>query len=94
MQTKVKVKSGDIVKVRRFDGYINCVVLSKGRLYNPSRKVRDIEPMYTKGLFLAKAVDELCDNDIELLGNIKDGITNYFRSISPSELGFIKENIW
>lgn len=93
MQTKTKVKSGDVVKIRRFDGYVNCVVLSKGRLYNPSRKVRDIEPMYTKGLFLAKTIKDFCETDIELLGNIKEGIANHFKCINPCEVNFIKDNL-
>ena len=93
MQTQQKIKSGDIVKVRRFDGYITCVVLNKGKLYNPSRRVRNIEPMYTKGLFLAKTISDLLNSDIEVIGNISNGITNYFKCINPTELEFINANL-
>ncbi|MGN1033835.1 MAG: hypothetical protein ACI4PU_10195 [Intestinibacter sp.] len=93
MQTQQKIKSGDIVKVRRFDGYITCVVLNKDKLYNTSRKVRDIEPMYTKGLFLAKTISDLPNFDIEVIGNISNGITNYFKCINPIELKFINSNL-
>ena len=93
MQTQQKIKSGDIVKVRRFDGFINCIVLDKGKLYNPSRKVRNIEPMYTKGLFLAKTISDFPDSDIEVIGNISNGITNYYKCINPTELKIINSNL-